>query len=384
MPSDPESGGRRHRGWGGGRGGSWSSQRPRWWPEGEPWPPHDEEARRRLRRRFARRAGCALAIAVAVAILAVAGLVWLLTSALGPNGLSAVLGVILILVLAGVVGRGLRAVRLAIAPLGDLIEASARIEAGELGATVRESGPREARALARAFNSMSSRLAANTEDQRRLLADVSHELRTPLTVIQGNVEGMIDGLYPPDRPNLERVLAETRRLERLVEALRTVSLADAGALALRREAVDLPALAADVVAGFEPQAATAGVTLAVDAADVASLELDPLRVRQVVGNLVSNALHHTLAGGRVVVGIHPADDGVELSVTDTGSGMDAPSVERAFDRFWRSGESAGAGLGLGIVRDLVRAHGGEVELESSPGAGTVVRCRFPGASAPDR
>jgi two-component system sensor histidine kinase BaeS len=133
-----------------------------------------------------------------------------------------------------------------------------------------------------------------------------------------------------------------------------------------------------VVAGFGPQADAAGVTLRADAPDdLPDRELDPLRIRQVVTNLVANALRHTPSGGQVTVVVRPVDAALELEVADTGSGMDAASAARAFDRFWRSGEAAGAGLGLAIVRDLVQAHGGEVSLESAPGAGTVVRCRFP-------
>ena len=228
---------------------------------------------------------------------------------------------------------------------------------------------------------MSARLAADTEERRRLLADVSHELRTPLSVIQGNVEAMIDGVYPADRQHLERLLAETRHLERLVEDLRTLSLADAGALALHREPVDIGVLAADVVAGFESQAAAAGVALVTDTDVVPAIELDPMRVRQVIGNLVSNALRHTPSGGRVTVAVAEKVGSVELSVSDTGSGMDAVTAEHAFDRFYRAGDDAGAGLGLAIVRDLVRAHGGEVILASQPGQGTTITCSFPASAA---
>ena len=278
-------------------------------------------------------------------------------------------------------GRGLRG---ATVPLGDLIDASARVEAGEVGAQVDVRGPREIRALSRAFNAMSSRLAADTDQRRRFLADVSHELRTPLTIIQGSVEGMLDGLYPADRPQLERLLAETHQLERLIDDLRTLSLTDAGALELHRDPVDLGPLAADVVAGFQPQASAEGVTLSVELHEAPTLSLDARRVRQVIGNLLSNALRHTESGGRITVGVRPVDDAVELEVADTGAGMDPESAEHAFDRFWRSGETAGAGLGLAIVRDLVGAHGGDASLESAPGAGTTVRCRFPIAAATPR
>jgi two-component system sensor histidine kinase BaeS len=195
---------------------------------------------------------------------------------------------------------------------------------------------------------------------------------------------MVDGLYPADRQHLELVLTEVDQLERLIEDLRTLSLADAGALALRREPVDLAALAHDGAAGFEPRARAAGVTVTVDAVDVPTLSLDPRRLRQVLAHVLSNALRHTPAGGRVAVVIEPHADAAEVAVRDSGHGMDAHAVAHAFDRFWRSSDSSGAGLGLAIVRDLVEAHGGTVTLESHPGMGTVVRCRFPtDASAAD-
>lgn len=316
---------------------------------------------------------------VALFVLAafVTAMIWLLTTAFGAGWMSAILVIVILVVVAGGVRSLIAGTHRMAVPLGDLVEASGRIEAGEIGTQVEERGPREVRSLARAFNAMSARLAADTEDRRRLLADVSHELRTPLSVIQGNVEGMIDGLYPADAEHLELVLAEARQMERLIEDLRTLSMADAGALPLHREPTELSALASDVVAGFQPQAAAAGITLAVQADEVGSASIDPRRVRQVIGNLVSNALRHTPAGGRVTVRVRGIGPSVELEVADTGSGMDGESAARAFDRFWRSGDAAGAGLGLAIVRDLVQAHGGEVSLESAPGAGTVVRCRFP-------
>lgn len=330
-----------------------------------------------MSRHFVRRA-VRFAVALIVVMAAViVGFAWLLSSLVGQQVLSAVVPAIALIIGLLIVVRLVRGIGRAAAPLADLIEASGRVEAGEVGAQVEVRGPREIRALVRAFNSMSARLAEETEDRRRLLADVSHELRTPLTVIQGNVEGMIDGLYPADAAHLERVLAETRQLERLIEDLRTLSLADAGALPLHREPVDLVALAAEVVAGFEPQARMDGIELALHAPELPPISVDPLRVRQVLGNLVTNALRHTPRGGLVTVRVDGDGDAVTLEVADTGTGMDAASAERAFDRFWRAGDAAGAGLGLAIVRDLVRAHDGDAVLESEPGRGTTVRCSFP-------
>ena len=310
-------------------------------------------------------------------VLLTAAVVWLLTTLIGAGWFSAVLAVALIGMFMLLARRVVRSVHLAAAPMSELIEASARVEAGQFGTQVPERGPGELRTLARAFNAMSTRLAETDAERRRLLADVSHELRTPLTVIQGNIEGILDGLYAPDRTILERILAETHQLERLIEDLRTLSMADAGALALQREPTDLGALAADVVAAFQPQAGMGRVALTVEAVDgLPDLELDPLRVRQVITNLVSNALRHTPADGRTTVAVGSSADGQVLSVTDTGSGMDPESASHAFDRFWRSSDSPGAGLGLAIARDLMRAHGGDVELRSALGEGTTVICLF--------
>jgi signal transduction histidine kinase len=320
--------------------------------------------------------GFAVAILLVLAAF-VAGIIWLLSLAgLHPQ---AIVGVVLAVLVPLLVLRWIvRGFRYAAAPVGELIEASGRVEAGQLGIQVPERGPREVRQLTRSFNAMSERLARTEEQRRRLLADVSHELRTPLTVIQGNVEGMLDGLYPADRVHLERIRAETEHLERLIDDLRTLSLAESGALPLHREPADLGELAREATTGFEPQATGSGVTLAVDAADdLPELELDPRRIRQVVANLVSNALRHTPRGGEVRVAARRTPSGAELEVRDTGSGMDAEAAAHAFDRFWRAGESSGAGLGLAIVRDLVVAHGGDVQLVSAPGEGTSVRISFP-------
>lgn len=323
-----------------------------------------------------RAAGFAFVVMLLLAVT-VAALAWLVGSALGTGwggGLAILAGLLLFAVVARVTMRSIRRTAL---PLGDLIEASARVQAGELGVQVPERGPSDVQALARSFNAMSARLAATEEQRRRLFADVSHELRTPLTVLQGNVEAMIDGVYAADRAHLELVRDEAQHLERLIEDLRTLSLADTGALALNLEPVDLAGLATDVLAGFEAQAAAASVELATDAVEPVELELDPQRVRQVVTNLVANGLRHTPAGGRISVIVRADAERATLQIRDTGSGMRPEDAEHAFDRFWRSGDSAGAGLGLAIVRDLVAAHGGSATLVSAPGQGTTVTCTFP-------
>jgi signal transduction histidine kinase len=275
-----------------------------------------------------------------------------------------------------------RAIRRAAAPVGDLIEASGRVEAGDFSTRVPESGPREVRALTRAFNAMSARLEETEQQRRSALADVSHELRTPLTVIQGNLEALLDGVYPADAVHLQPILEETRLLERLIDDLRTLTLVEAGSLVLHREPTDLGALLTEVAAGYRSQADEAGVALTVTAAgDLPTLDVDPARIREVVSNLLTNALRHTPRDGKVELSAQPAGDQVEVAVHDTGSGIPPDQLDRIFDRFYRSPDSPGSGLGLPIARSLVEAHGGTLMAVSGPGDGTTIRFTLPSRSA---
>jgi len=271
-------------------------------------------------------------------------------------------------------------VRRAAVPIGNLIEAAGRVEAGDYGARVPEWGPGEIRGLARAFNAMTARLEADAEQRQRLLADVSHELRNPLAVIQGNLEGIMDGVYPADSQHLAPIVDETRVLGRLIDDLRTLSLAEAGELPLHPEPSDVDHLLRDVSASFRPQADAAGVTISVAAPEgLPNVELDPARTREVLANLLSNALRHTPSAGRVELSaeVTPAGDNITVRVADTGSGMSADALERIFDRFYRSPDSPGSGLGLPIAQQLVQAQGGTISAASSPGAGTTITFTLP-------
>jgi signal transduction histidine kinase len=259
-----------------------------------------------------------------------------------------------------------------------LIEASGRVEAGDFSTRVPETGLREVRTLARAFNAMSARLEEAEQERRSALADVSHELRTPLTVIQGNLEAIIDGVYPADAEHLEPILAESRILERLIEDLRTLTLAEAGSLVLHREATELRALLNDLAASYRSQAEQAGISLTVTAADdLPILEIDPARIREVISNLLTNALRHTPRAGKVELSAALAVDQVEVAVHDTGSGIPTGQLDRIFDRFYRSPDSPGSGLGLPIAKSLVDAHGGTITATSEAGRGTTIRVRLP-------
>jgi signal transduction histidine kinase len=225
---------------------------------------------------------------------------------------------------------------------------------------------------------MSARLEEIEQQRQSSLADVSHELRTPLAVIQGNVEAMMDGVYPADAEHLEPILEATRDLERLIDDLRTLSLAEANRLVLHREPTDLHTLLAEVAAGYRSQAEEAHVQLIVEVADaVPVLDVDPTRFREVVANLLANALRHTSSGGSVDIAARLVGDEVEVTVRDTGSGIPAEDLDRIFDRFYRSPDSPGSGLGLSIARDLVQAHGGTITATSAPGQGTTIRFTVP-------
>jgi two-component system OmpR family sensor kinase/two-component system sensor histidine kinase BaeS len=286
----------------------------------------------------------------------------------------------LVLLFLGFVAFG-RAVRRTAQPLGDVMEAADRVAAGDYEARVEERGSVEMRRLARSFNAMADRLSASERQRRNLLADVAHELRTPLSIIQGNTEAVLDGLYPPDRSNLEPVLEETRVMARLLDDLQTLSTAEAGVLSLHRETVDPSQLAEDAVAAFRPEADAAGVTLELRIGDgLPTLEVDPVRIGEVLSNLLSNALRATPSGGSVVVSAEPLNGGrdVSFAVKDTGPGIPPDILPHVFERFVKGGRSGGAGLGLAIAKSMVEAHGGEISAVSEAGHGTTMRFVLPG------
>jgi signal transduction histidine kinase len=267
-------------------------------------------------------------------------------------------------------------------PIGAVMDAADRVASGDYTARVAELGPRAVRGLGRSFNTMAERLQSHDRIRRDLMADVAHELRTPLTVIQGRLEGLIDGVYARDEGQLGEVLEETHLLARLVEDLRTLALTESGGLKLQKEPTDVVDLARGVVRAFEVEAAARGATIQLEAAGgQAVLSIDPDRVREVLGNLVSNALRHVPSGGNVIVRIGTTDDAVTIDVSDTGEGMSADELARAFERFYKGAGSHGSGLGLTIARNLARAHGGDITATSQPGQGTTMTVRLPNSSA---
>jgi len=273
---------------------------------------------------------------------------------------------------------GIGAVRRVAMPFGDIVSAAYRVGDGDYSTRLAERGPPSLRAVARAFNSMASRLETQQRQRRDLMADVAHELRTPLAIIRGRLEGVVDGVYDRDDRTIAALVEETKLLERLVEDLRTLAHAEGGTLTLRREATDLTVLAADVARAFEAAAKAGGIALTVaPAEDIPLVDVDPVRIREVLGNLVSNALRYTPAGGQVSIAIVRQPATVAITVDDTGTGISAEDLPRIFDRFAKGVDSRGAGLGLAIARRLVEAHGGGIAASAREAGGTRVSFTLP-------
>ena len=242
--------------------------------------------------------------------------------------------------------------------------------------------------LAAAFNELTERRERLEAQRKAMVSDIAHELRSPLTNIRGWLEVTRDGVVAPAPALLASLHEEALVLQRVIDDLQDLAAADAGALRLHREPVRADELLDQVAAAHRVAADTAGVTLRATADGAPWLDADPVRMRQALGNLVSNALRHTPAGGTVTLAARRDGDDVVLDVTDTGTGIDPEDLPHVFDRFWRAEKSrsrrtGGSGLGLPIVRHLVAAHGGTVEAASEPGTGSVFTLRLPAAAAPE-
>lgn len=355
------------------------SHRPPWWPEDEPWPPQRGQFRRNP---FFRRMSCLFGLFNLLGLVAFIYLAGWIADSLNwiqsplyafayAIPLGAGLFLVAILVIAGAVFTLRRLSR----PLDDLLNASNRVAEGDYSVRVEESGPREIRSMAQAFNSMAERLQVTDRQRRDMLADVTHELRTPLTVIRGEVEGMIDGVYPADEKRLKSILEETQLLSRLVDDLRTLALAEAGALQLKLEPANLSALVREVVTAFQSAAEAKEVTIQVEAGESAPVEVDAGRVREVLNNLFSNALRYTPGGGIIRI----TSSAKSISITDSGPGIASEDLPHVFDRFYKSSDSGGMGLGLSIAKYLVEAHGGRIHAENALEGGTRITFSLNGA-----
>jgi len=364
-------------------------KRPDWWPRDQTWPPRTSGywAERR-RDRFVRRTGWysfwPIWVLFWLIFIGVRGRPfigpWQGTSGEPGSGFTGAAVVLVICaVAAGVVAVVLRRIA---RPVADIVGAADRISRRDYRVRVDEPlrGPRWVADTARAFNAMAKELESQDEARRHLMADIAHELRTPLAVVQARLEGVIDGVYPADAEQLQGLLDNTRLLSRLVEDLRTLASAESGALTLSKEPTDVVGLANDVASSLSDRASDAAVSLVVNvdrAGDLDPIDIDPVRIREVLINLVSNALRYTPKGGRVSIEIARRPQAVEVRVKDTGAGIPADELPRIFDRFYKGAGSSGSGLGLTIARRLIEAHGGAIRATSQPGAGTTITFELP-------
>lgn len=366
----------------------WARQRrshshhpPPWWPEGEPWPGQGRPPvprSRRLRRRLFVFAGCIfLLFVVAGFIVNHAGENW------GPPANDKDgppegfwWPPVALLLVGSLIFIVVRKITRTFAPLEGVMDAAGRVAERDYSVRVVTGGPPDVQRVVAAFNTMTERLATNEAQRKHLLSDIAHELRTPLAVVQGTIEGMIDDVYPKDSEHLAPLLDQTRVISRLLDDLQTVAIAEAGMLALHRSASDLADLLRDVARSWTPIAAGRGIAMTTVIRDSVVLDFDAGRIRQVLDNLVTNAVRYTPEGGTITLELTAVGGEAEVVVRDTGRGMTPDDAARMFERFVKSADSGGSGLGLAIVRSLIEAHGGTISATSGPRQGTTFTIRL--------
>ena len=292
---------------------------------------------------------------------------------------------------------GLRAFRGIASPIADIMEAADAVTSGNLSIRVeeRKHGPHEFQRLAHSFNRMTEELERLEVQRQNLTADIAHELRTPLHIIQGNLEGILDGVYEPNQEQIQILLDEIHLLTRLVNDLQTLSLVESGELPLKIENVRLKEILRDIYTSFSGQTEAVGVNLVIEpndendggddfaADDPLTIEADPERLDQIFTNLVANALRYTTKGETIKLEAKTMDHGVRIIVKDNGEGIPPDDLPYIFDRFWKGNRShsrldgSGSGLGLAITRKLIESHGGHISVESDLGTGTTFTIDLP-------
>lgn len=301
--------------------------------------------------------------------------------ALSPANKARIAGGAALVLLVTVVATVLAGIRL-VRPLRALTAAVQRLAEGDVSAQVRVVGGDEIGRLSVAFNSMAGRRAELERLRKAMVSDVAHELRTPLSNIRGWLEAAEDGVVDNDGELLASVLEEALLLQHIIDDLRDLSAADAGELRLSKAPVPVADVLAQTAHAHRADADASGVRLTVTADEAALVDADPVRLRQMAGNLLSNAIRHTPHGGTVTLSARVTEGSVRIDVADTGAGIAPDELPHVFERFWRaeksrSRQTGGSGLGLSIVRKLAEAHGGTVTAHSTPGAGAVFRLTLP-------
>ena len=268
-----------------------------------------------------------------------------------------------------------------VSPIRSLTQVNRRYAGGERSARAHIRSQDEIAELGQAFNALADQLSAEQDRQKQMLADIAHELRTPLTILRGELEAMQDGLMETSSGNITRLIEEIDWLTRLVQDLRLLTVAEAGALELKPVPTDLADLTQEARAVFQTKAEAKGIKLEVRLQSV-TLNADPERLRQVLYNLLENALRHTPTGGTVTISSRQEEGWGVLEVSDTGPGIPQADLPQVFDRFYRadrarSRETGGSGLGLAIAKALIVAHQGQISAQNRPQGGACISLRLP-------
>jgi signal transduction histidine kinase len=302
----------------------------------------------------------------------------LIFSLIGPTAVISVLLGILTLII------GLLLMRRMINPLSEVIAASQAVSQGDLTARVPVRAQHDdLSALSEHFNHMADELERSDRQRRNMLADITHELRTPITILRGRLEGILDGVYPPDEAHIAPALEETYLLERLVEDLRLLALAESNQLRFELKPVRLTEQVEITLGLFSAQAAERNISFHLESEEnLPEVMLDPQRFQQVIGNLIDNALRYTPESSVIDVSIHKNGSEIELIVADDGPGIPETELPRIFDRLWRGDKSrarstGGAGLGLSIARQLIESQGGKITARNRSPQGFEVSIMLP-------
>jgi two-component system, OmpR family, sensor histidine kinase BaeS len=282
------------------------------------------------------------------------------------------------------VALGLIFSRLVTSPIKQLKNSAESIANGDLSKRVQQRSRDEVGDLSIAFNSMAEQLQKKDQNRRQLLADIAHELRTPLSIVQGNLEGWLDGVMTPTPEHIAIVNDEVILLARLITDLRDLSLAEAGQLKLFQSSTSLGDIVSAEISGIETRTKEKGITVSSELGfGLPSIFIDSDRIRQVLHNLLDNAIRYTPAGGTIKIGAKPFATGwVTMHISDSGSGISPEDLPNMFNHFYKADKSrhrgySGSGIGLAIVKQLVEAHGGKVWVESELGKGSIFYFTLP-------
>jgi signal transduction histidine kinase len=263
-------------------------------------------------------------------------------------------------------------------PLADVIYAAREVASGKLSTRISMKGPQDLRSLSESFNEMASSLECSDRERREMLADIAHELRTPLSVIRGRLEGIVDGIYSENGPQVSMALEQTYLMQRLVDDLRLLTLAETRELPFDMRGVNTADIIEGVLEMFSAEAQEKNIYLSfLEKEGNLSALVDPQRFEQVMSNLIGNSLRYVSEGGRVWVVARETSDGVHITINDNGPGIPEEDLPFIFDRFWRKEKSrtrasGGSGLGLAIAKQLVEAQGGQIEARNAPDGGLQV------------